>query len=71
MALTYSKNYKLCLTCAFWAGSRECDNTGNNVHVKNSLEKGKCQIPNGPYKNAIRTAGQSSCNKFQKWLLLK
>jgi hypothetical protein len=70
MAQQYPGNWKQCATCAFWTGNRECDYFGQRVTVASGMEKGKCAIPKGGWKNQQKQAN-SQCGDWQKWPVLK
>ena len=70
MAEQYPYTWKKCATCAFWCGTRSCDSFGRNVTVGGPMEKGKCAIPSGPWKNTQQQAN-SSCSSWKKWAVLK
>ena len=67
MAQDYSGNLKLCATCAYWVGQRDCDTF--RTWVKNCSNEGRCALPNGP----IRTtpANKCACLNWEKWSVLK
>lgn len=57
---------KNCVLCAYWAGSRTTNHNNTLVEYDN-LSKGQClATPAKQMKMA-----QESCNKFEKWSVLK
>ena len=69
MSQFFGSNQKMCATCAFWTGQRECDSYGMNV--KNCTGYGKCAVPNGPFKNSDRLGNTCACFNWEKWPVLK
>lgn len=60
-------SFKVCATCAFWAGQR----TVNSIYTLSQFElnaKGMCC---GGGFNRAQTGAMSTCNKWQKWPVLK
>ena len=58
-----SKSFKICATCAFWAGSRTPDG-GNAVY--DSSQRAKCSAPSGTFKNSDMQP-QQNCGKWEVW----
>ena len=67
MSFHYTKNVKLCVTCALWGGNRILKG-GGIIEVSSTADKGKCQ--GGAYNNAMM-ATNSQCNKWEKWAPLR
>ena len=71
MSQQYPSNWKVCATCAYWAGRRESDYFGQRVTVSSPMDKGKCAGPvRCGYKGQDKQA-DSHCGEYQKWLVLK
>ena len=70
MSISYQATNKVCATCAFWTGSRECDRSGKRVTVSSAAEKGKCADPKGSMKGITKSAGAMS-HCWQKWSVMK
>lgn len=64
----FGSNQKMCATCAYWTGARECVSQGRQV--ANCDGYGKCAIPNGPMKNMQRLGSMCACDCWQKWPIL-
>jgi len=63
---SYYSNMKHCVQCAYWAGSRTT-NPNNSFVFFDGLSTGQCMAT--PAKQ-MKTP-QQTCNKFEKWPVLK
>lgn len=62
-----SSSFKVCATCALWAGSRSTDGC-NTLSVFEQNQTGKCC---GGGFNQAQMNPIASCGKWQKWQALK
>lgn len=62
-----TSSFKVCATCALWAGSRGTDGC-NTLSVFEQNQKGKCC---GGGFNQAQMSPMSSCGKWQKWQAIK
>ena len=60
-------SFKVCATCALWAGSRSTDVFGS-YSVFEQKQTGKCC---GGGFNQAQMNPMASCSKWQKWQALK
>ncbi|MBR1983255.1 MAG: hypothetical protein IKA12_01035 [Clostridia bacterium] len=60
-------SFKVCATCALWAGSRSTDAFGSYSVFEQNLT-GKCC---GGGFNQAQLNPMASCSKWQKWQALK
>lgn len=60
-------SYKVCATCALWAGVRTTDGC-NVLSVFEQNQTGKCC---GGALNMAQTNSMTSCGKWQKWQALR
>ena len=65
----YSGHQKLCATCVYFIAQRDVDIY--NTWVRNCESQGRCAIPQGPFRNAQRSANMCACFNYQKWPVLK
>ena len=70
MSQNYNTNWKICATCAYWMGRRDCDHFNQHAIVSSSNESGTCKIPSGPWRNSSKAAN-ASCPSYLKWPVLK
>ncbi len=70
MSQQYPGTWKQCATCAYWLGVRETDYFGQRVTVESAMVKAKCGNLNGPWRKMDKQAC-SSCNRWEKWPVLK
>lgn len=60
----YSKTWKNCSTCEFWAGPRKPDTFRDGVEVDNAA-KGECT--GKTWNRSQRSANSSSCSDWRPW----
>lgn len=65
---TLPPSFKICATCVFWAGAREAVSPFYNYVKFDSNTRGKCC---GGGFNHAQMIASASCNKWQKWPVLK
>ena len=65
----YAATQKLCATCVYYIARRDVNIF--NSWVTNCENQGRCAIPNGPFRNAQRTANTCACSYYEKWPVLK
>lgn len=64
MRKTVPKNFKGCMTCVHWCGTRQTNPSCSVIHFEDSI-KGKCA---GGGFNNLQMSPLSSCNKYKSWL---
>jgi hypothetical protein len=69
MAQKFRKNFKVCVTCEYWAGSRQLDTFRIDAIVDSISSKGKCTLE-GAFKGLDKSAN-GTCNKWQVWGAMK
>lgn len=62
-----SSAFKVCATCALWAGNRTTDG-GNALSVFEQNQTGKCC---GGAFNHSQTTPMTNCGSWQKWQALE
>lgn len=66
----YTKSFRNCAVCDFWAGRRETDALGNWVEVDSPNVTGRCQNQKGPYRRQQKMA-HMTCTHFKVWVALR
>ena len=63
------KNFKNCLTCAFWCGNRWTEHIERYAVTESTGTKGQCVSQKGFYH--LDMNAQASCSGYQPWPALK
>jgi hypothetical protein len=68
MSKEKSPLYKQCVTCQKWGGTRKASTYRDHVVYGSDEDKGECV---GGVWNRQQKTATSSCNKWEKWGVLK
>ena len=68
MALTKTAAFKNCVTCQRWAGTRKVGTFRDKVEFNSNSDKGECV---GGTWNKTQKSAIESCNKWERWSVLK
>ena len=71
MSSQYPKDWKNCVTCEYWAGSRQpADNWGNRVEVESPMSRGRCMNRQSGWFYSGEKQANSSCQSWERWRVL-
>ena len=70
--MTYElpKNFKCCLTCAYWAGNRQPTSIERYATTDSTRSKGMCTSEKGFYHLEMEAAS-AGCSGWTPWPVLK
>ena len=62
---------KVCATCDYWGGRRECMQYGDYVEIDSPMDIGKCFSDGSGWRTSEGTQACSVCSYWKKWCALR